>query len=85
MLNLDKTAQGDRQLHLGDVLDDLLADGLITRQQADKLRFRAALHDSAATHPLVVIANQNWHSATDVSYPLDLEPRPGRLYHLLLV
>jgi len=61
----------DRKLHLQQVLDDLVADRLVSREAADKLvadrRFTRT-----ETHPLVVVAEQKWK-----------DPRqPRRVLHL---
>ena len=52
-------AQGDRPVTLQRVLADLIADGLVPKDVADKLASdrRASRAD---THPLVVVADQKW-------------------------
>ena len=65
------TRPKDRKLHLQQVLDDLVADRLVSREAADKLvadrRFTRT-----DTHPLVAIAEQKWK-----------DPRqPRRVLHL---
>src|ERR1044071_6028011 len=61
----------DKPLSLNQVLDDLVADGLVPREAADKLLKdrRAARPD---VHPLVIAADQKWK-----------DPRnPRKLLHL---
>src|SRR5688500_16302039 len=52
-------AQGDRPVTLQRVLNDLVADGLVPKEVADKLASdrRASRAD---THPLIVVADQKW-------------------------
>ncbi|HET6492158.1 MAG TPA: GspE/PulE family protein [Burkholderiales bacterium] len=66
--------QKDRKLDLREVLDDLVADQLVSRQEADKLASDRRFSRSDA-HPLVVIAEQKWK-----------DPRqPRKLLHLELL
>ena len=62
----------DRRLDLQQVLNDLVADQLVSRQDADKLvadrRF-----SRADTHPLVVIAEQKWKDPRQPRKVLHLE------------
>jgi general secretion pathway protein E len=67
------TTRIDHRLRLEEIVDDLLKDGLITREQAEKLRFRVPSRHREGIHPLVVVANQRWQSATYPAFPLDLE------------
>jgi general secretion pathway protein E len=66
--------QKDRKLDLHAVLNDLVADQLVSRQDADKLAADRRFSRSDA-HPLVVIAEQKWK-----------DPRqPRKLLHLELL
>ena len=68
------TKSRDRKLDLKQVLDDLVADQLVTRDEADKLVANRRF-SRTETHPLVVIADQKWK-----------DPRqPRRLLHLELL
>ncbi|HET7598433.1 MAG TPA: ATPase, T2SS/T4P/T4SS family, partial [Burkholderiales bacterium] len=63
--------QKDRRLDLQQVLNDLVADHLVSREDADKLIADRRFSRSDA-HPLVVIADQKWK-----------DPRqPRRMLHL---
>ena len=53
----------DHKLGLGDVLRLLVQDGMITKEQAEKL-FKDRKQDGALIHPLVVIAEQQWKDLT---------------------
>jgi len=63
----------DRKLTLGAVLDDLLTDQLITRQDFDDLQFKSSSKEGVTLHPLVVVANHNIHTAALPHRPLTLE------------
>jgi general secretion pathway protein E len=64
----------DRKLDLKQVLDDLVADRLVSREEADKLVANRRF-SRTEMHPLVVIADQKWK-----------DPRqPRRLLHLELL
>jgi general secretion pathway protein E len=66
--------QKDRKLDLHGVLNDLVADQLVSREEADKLASDRRFSRSDA-HPLVVIAEQKWK-----------DPRqPRKLLHLELL
>ena len=65
------TPQADRPLTLPQVLDDLVADGLVAREAADRLAGDRR-HSRKENHPLLVIADQKWK-----------DPRtPRKLLHL---
>ena len=49
----------DRRLMLEEVLRDLVADELVTREAADALLATKALR-RGDTHPLIVVADQKW-------------------------
>src|SRR5687767_8861451 len=67
-----EAAQADAPLTLQAVLDDLVADGLVPRETADKLTKdrRAARAD---VHPLVVIADQKWKDPRNPKKLLHIE------------
>lgn len=62
----------DHKLTLEKLLEQLLADGLISDQQRRQLLQSPARH-SDDQHPLLRISEQGWNSATRPSYPLTLE------------
>ncbi|MGE0384563.1 MAG: GspE/PulE family protein [Gammaproteobacteria bacterium] len=64
---------GEHRLRLEWVLERLRADGLIGEQQIAQLPPAGARRRADPRHPLVVVADQGWHSATRPSYPLTLE------------
>ena len=65
-------AASDRKINLAEVLDDLVAEGIVGRAEADKLiadrRMQRADH-----HPLAVIADQKWKSLLPPNKLLHLE------------
>ncbi|MCP4042333.1 MAG: type II/IV secretion system protein, partial [Gammaproteobacteria bacterium] len=64
----------DTKLRLGWILSELRSDGLISRQQFEKLVFVAQREGSATDrHPLVAVADQNWTSISTPPQKLDLE------------
>jgi general secretion pathway protein E len=66
-----KLAKARQTLDLDSTLTQLQADGIISAQQSAQLRSHAKADDTR--HPLVVIAEQGWQSATRPAYPLSLE------------
>jgi general secretion pathway protein E len=65
------TAPADRPLALQEVLDGLVADGLVPMEAAEKLAAERR-HGRGSAHPLVVVAEQKWK-----------DPRhPRKLLHL---
>jgi general secretion pathway protein E len=60
----------DRRLRLEDILKLMVADGLVTAADADKLR-RSRTH--RFEHPLEMIADQKWRSLTDAHPVMTLE------------
>lgn len=52
----------EHRLGLAEVLEWMIEDGLIDREQAEALKVERRLH-GIRTHPLVVIADQKWRSA----------------------
>ena len=61
----------DHRLTLAEVLDALVEDGLVSREDADRLITERRMH-RAEHHPLVLVADQKWKSAA----------LPHRLLHL---
>jgi general secretion pathway protein E len=59
-----------RALRLEEILTLLVADGLVTSADADSLARTPARH---AQHPLEIIAERNWHSATGPRRQLTLD------------
>ena len=59
-----------RALRLEEILTLLVADGLVTSADADPLA-RAKLRRTE--HPLEIIAEKNWHTATGPRMPLTLD------------
>src|SRR5688572_33213411 len=65
-------AQTNRKLSLDQVLGDLVADGLATKEAADELARNRRFSRSEA-HPLVVIADQKWKDPRNPRKVLHLE------------
>jgi general secretion pathway protein E len=61
----------DHRLTLGEVLDELVADGLLERAESDRLIAERRMH-RAEHHPLILIADQKWKMAKP----------PGKVMHL---
>jgi general secretion pathway protein E len=51
--------QGDRLLTLAQVITDLIADGMVPKEEAEKLVANRR-HSRSDVHPLVVVADQKW-------------------------
>ncbi len=66
------TAVHEHRLTLAEILELLVADGLVTRGDADALRAERRLQ-GAKTHPLIVVADQKWRSASPPGKLLGLE------------
>ncbi len=62
----------DRRLKLEEILRDLVADELVTREAADALLATKALR-KGDTHPLVVVADQKWKDPRKPKHLLNLE------------
>ena len=69
---MDEKNIGEHRLTLPEVLDLLLQDGLVERDVADALRAERRLH-GGKVHPLIVIADQKWLSATPPTRLLTLD------------
>jgi general secretion pathway protein E len=65
-------ARQDHRLTLSEVLQALVADGVVPKADADKLIADRRLH-RADHHPLAVIADQKWRSAKPPNKPLGIE------------
>jgi len=65
-------ARQDHRLTLSEVVQALVAEGLVPRVDADKLVADRRLH-RGDNHPLVVIADQKWRSAKPPNKLLGLE------------
>src|SRR5499427_3314951 len=65
-------ARQDHRLTLSEVLQAMVADGLVPRAEADKLIADRRLH-RGDNHPLTVIADQKWRSAKPPNRILGLE------------
>lgn len=64
---------GDQKLSLDYVLKQLQQDGIVEGKQLRQLEKLLDEKEVLATHPLVIVAEQGWQSATKPSYPLTLE------------
>ncbi len=69
---MNDTHIGEHRLALSEVLDWLVADGLVERGPADALKAERRLH-GGKTHPLIVVADQKWRSAQPPGRLLGLE------------
>jgi general secretion pathway protein E len=85
---LAAVANEERRLTLAEVVDALVADGLVPREETERLTADRRAHRAGALHPLVVIAEQKWRSAQAPHKPLTLEfltewyaPKCGLPYH----
>jgi general secretion pathway protein E len=63
---------GEQTLQLADVVESLVADGLIGRTDADLL-LKERRYYRGHDHPLVIVADQKWKSARPPHRVLDLE------------
>jgi general secretion pathway protein E len=70
--NAAAPAQANRRLDLNQVLADLVADGLATKEAADELA-RNRRFSRSEVHPLVVIADQKWKDPRNPRKVLHLE------------
>jgi len=65
-------ARQDHRLTLSEVLQAMVADGLVPKAEAEKLIADRRLH-RADHHPLAVIADQKWRSAKPPNKPMGVE------------
>ncbi len=63
----------NHKLKLEEVLDDLVRDGIVSRQDADRVLFKPRRKDSTEVHPLVLIAEQRLSRAGSPHGMLTLE------------
>ena len=63
----------ERRLALAEVVNDLIADGLVPREEAERLAADRRAHRPGSLHPLVVIADQKWRSSVPPHQLLTLE------------
>ena len=63
----------ERRLALAEVVNDLIADGLVPREEAERLAADRRAHRPGSLHPLVVIADQKWRSSVPPHKLLTLE------------
>jgi general secretion pathway protein E len=63
----------ERRLALAEVVNALIADGLVPREEAERLASDRRAHKAGSIHPLVVIADQKWRSAEPPHRLLTLE------------
>jgi len=66
-------ANEERRLTLAEVVQELIADGLVPRAEAERLASDRRAYRSGALHPLVAIAEQKWRSAQSPHRLLTLE------------
>ena len=59
---MDEIKPGEHRLTLSEVLEWMVADGLIESAAAEGLKTERRLH-GAKVHPLVVIADQKWRTS----------------------
>ena len=71
MSTVPKTLENEL-LTLDVLLSGLLKDELVSPQQVAQLKSRTS-DDEISTHPLILIADQGWQSATEPPFPLSLE------------
>jgi general secretion pathway protein E len=64
---------GEHRLTIGELVDWLVADGMVAAEDAEKLK-RERRYYRGAQHPLAIIADQKWKSARPPHKPLALEP-----------
>lgn len=63
----------DHRLQLAEVLKWLVADGMVSKEDAQSLRNAFRMHGSNQSHPLIKVAEQKWVSALDSKQTLTLE------------
>jgi general secretion pathway protein E len=63
----------ERRLSLAEVVNELIADGLVPREEAERLASDRRSHKAGSIHPLVVIADQKWRTSEPPHRLLTLE------------
>ncbi|MBW3567562.1 MAG: type II/IV secretion system protein, partial [Proteobacteria bacterium] len=61
----------EHRLTLSELLDGLLADGLITAEQDELLRTLSRAGGFKGKHPVTIVGERNWQSATPPHAQLD--------------
>ena len=69
---MNKQSSLDHRLTLAELLDLMLADGMVLPDDAAELRAERKLHGDR-THPLVVVADQKWRNPKLPARVLNLE------------
>src|SRR5262245_36752517 len=72
-MSVAAVATEERRLALAEVVNALIADGLVPREEAERLAADRRAHKAGAIHPLVVIADQKWRSSVPPHRLLTLE------------
>jgi general secretion pathway protein E len=72
MAKTHESARGKGRLVLAEIIDALLADGIVPAAEAEKFK-QERRYFKGDIHPLVVIADQHWKSALPPHRLLDLE------------
>jgi general secretion pathway protein E len=72
MVKSHEPAQAKRRLALAEIVDALVADGLVPASEAEKFK-QERRYFKSDIHPLAVIAEQRWKSALPPHRTLDLE------------
>ncbi len=67
------TPRINRKLELGELLEWLVADGLVDAEAADKLKLTRRAVGKSELHPLVILATQKWKSLLPPNPLLDQE------------
>jgi general secretion pathway protein E len=67
-----RKAQAERRLNLTELLDGLVADGIVAEQDAAALKTERR-YATGEYHPLIVLADQKWKSAQAPHKPLAIE------------
>nr|MCU0843240.1 type II/IV secretion system protein [Thiobacillaceae bacterium] len=68
-----RKAQAERRLNLAELLDALVADGMVAEADAAALKTERR-YAAGEYHPLIVVADQKWKSARPPHKPLGIEP-----------
>ena len=63
----------EHKLTLAEVLDELVADGMVARENAELLNFPARSRMASKLHPLVIAANQKWKNLKPPHKQLNLD------------
>jgi len=66
-------ANEERRLTVAEVINALIADGMVPHEEAQRLLADRRAHRAGAVHPLIVAADQKWRSAVAPHKPLTLE------------